>query len=279
MSALAFRRAGRAGLHGVLLAGAAVMLFPFAWMLLASLKSQPDILAHPLRPWPQPWTWSNYPTSWHAAPFARAYFNSVLIAAFVVGGTLLTAAMAAYGFARLRFRGSTALFVCFLATMMVPRQVTLIPTYWLMSRLGWVDNPLAIIVPGALFNPFAIFLLVQFVRAVPLELEEAALLDGASRWGVFWGVVLPNVRPGLAAVGIIVFLDTWNNFLYPLVFLNSPEKFTVPLLLAQFSSAHHIDYGQLMAGTAISVVPVLIVYAIAQRAIIESMAASGMGGR
>lgn len=267
-------------LHLVLATVGLAMVFPFVWMLLTSLKTLPQLLTAPRAFWPDPLTLGNYAESWSALPFATAYANSIYIAALTVAGTLLTSAMAGYAFARIPFRGSRAVFVLFLATQMIPKQVTLVPFYLLMSRLGWVDSHLALIVPAALANPFAVFLMRQFVLTLPRELDEAATIDGASRWRVFWSVVLPNLRPGLSALAIIVALDTWNNFLFPLVLLNSQDRFTVPLLLAAFRGQYgSINYGLVMAASAVATIPMLVVFVIAQRRIIGTMAMSGLGGR
>ncbi len=256
------------------------MVFPFLWMLLNSFKTLQQLLTRPLSFLPQPWLFSNYADSWHAMPFGQAYVNSLYIMALTVAGTLLTASMAAYGFSRFRVFGSRTLLVVFLATQMIPKQVTLIPFYLLMSKLGWVDSHLALIVPAMLANPFAIFLMRQFMMSLPVELEEAALLDGAGRIRVFWQIVLPNVRPGLGALAIITALDSWNNFLLPLILLNSQDKFTVPLLLAAFRGQYgNINYGLVMAASAISTIPMLIAFVAGQRRIVASLANAGMGGR
>src|SRR5215213_597195 len=266
--------AGAAALHLVLIAGALLMLFPFLWMLLTAFKDMPQSPQVPPHWLPNPWVWENFPESLTALPFGRAYVNSAYIVAVVVVATLLTASMAAYAFARIDFPGSQPLFILFLATMMVPRQVTIIPLYVIMAQIGWIDSHLAIIVPSALLNAFAVFLLRQFVKAIPIELEEAAILDGASRWTIYWTIILPLLKPGLAALAVLTFLDTWNNFFTPLIFLNSPQQFTVPLLLNQFRSQFSIDYGHLMSGSAIDIVPVMVVYVLGQLAIIESVAAA-----
>ena len=267
-------------LHVVLLLLGVCMVFPFIWMLLTSFKGLPQLLNHPLSLWPDPWRPRNFVDAWNDAPFARAYWNSIYIAALVVIGTLITASMAGYGFARIRFRGSRTLFVVFLATQMIPMQVTLIPFYFLMAKFGWVESHLSLIVPAALANPFAVFLMRQFMLSLPRELEEAAFVDGASRLRTFWSIVLPNVRPGLGALAIIVALGTWNNFLLPLVMLNSQQLFTVPLLLQSFQGQFgSINYGLIMAASAVSTVPMLIAFVVGQRQIINSMAASGLGGR
>ncbi|MET9066932.1 carbohydrate ABC transporter permease [Streptosporangium sandarakinum] len=273
------RRLGRIGLHVALTAGGLLMLFPFVWMLLTSFKGAHQMINTPLDWLPNPWRAQNYPDAFGTLPFAQAYWNSFYIAVLNVVLTLFTSAMAAYAFARIRFRGSGLLFGLFLATQMVPQQVTVVPLYLMLAELGWVDSHLALIVPGFV-NPFAVFLLRQFIRAVPIELEEAARIDGAGRWTIFWRIVLPNVRPGLGALGIIVFLASWNGFFFPLIFLNSPELATVPLLVSQFAGRYGAtDYGLILAASAISVIPMMIAFLIGQRRILNSMAMSGLGGR
>ncbi|WP_127125852.1 carbohydrate ABC transporter permease [Georgenia sp. SYP-B2076] len=272
--------AGRVALHAVLLVGGLLMVAPFLWMLLTSLKTLPQLLTDPLSLLPAPATTGNFAQAWQSLPFGRAYVNSIYIAVLVVAGTLVTAAMAGYAFARIPFRGAKVLFLVFLATQMIPKQVTLVPFYLLMARLGWVDSHLALIVPAALANPFAVFLMRQFVLSIPRELTEAATLDGAGQVRTFFSVILPNLRPGLGALSIIVVLDTWNNFLFPLVLLNSQELFTVPLLLASFQGQYGaVNYGLVMAASAVATVPMLIAFLLGQRRIIASMAASGLGGR
>lgn len=274
------RRLRRVVLHVVLTAAGITMVFPFIWMLVTSFKGLHQLLYAPLSLLPKPFTFENYIAAWRDAPFAQAYFNSIYIAVLVVAGTLLTASMAGYAFARIRFRGTRVLFILFLATQMVPMQVTLIPFYFLMAKFGWVNSHLSLIVPAALANPFAVFLMRQFVLSLPEELEEAARMDGAGRLRIFWSIVLPNLRPGLGALAIIVALSTWNNFLLPLVMLNSQGLFTVPLLLQSFRGQFgSVDYGLIMAGSAIATIPVLIAFVIGQRRILNSMAASGFGGR
>lgn len=267
-------------MHAGLIIAALAMVFPFIWMVLTSLKTLGQLLNAPLSLLPDPFTWDNYINSWNAVPFPLAYWNSAYIAALSVVGTLITSAMAGYAFARIKFRGSGVLFVIFLATQMIPKQVTLIPTYVVMSTLGWVDSHLSLIVPAMLVNPFAVFLMRQFILSLPIELEEAALIDGCGRLRTFFSVILPNLRPGLSALAIITALDAWNNFLLPLVLLNSSELFTVPLLLSQFQGQYAgVNYGLIMAASALSTIPMLIVFIIAQRQILNSMASSGLGGK
>lgn len=267
-------------LHLVLVIAGLAMVFPFLWMIVTSLKGLPQLLQDPLSFWPAPWTFSNFADAWNAVPFGRAYLNSLYIAVLSILGTLVTASMAGYAFARIKFRGSKAIFVVFLATQMIPAQVTLVPFYLLMSKMGWIDSHLALIVPAMMVNPFAVFLMRQFVLALPKELEEAAVIDGANRWRIFWSVILPNLKPGLGVLVIITALSVWNSFLFPLVLLNSPELYTVPLLLASFTGQFgSVNYGMVMAASAIATVPILIAFVIGQRRILNSMAASGLGGK
>jgi multiple sugar transport system permease protein len=270
----------RVGVHAGLLLTALVMAAPFFWMVLTSFKTLKQILKDPLSIWPQPFVLDNFTKAWNALPFDQAYVNSLYICALVVAGTLLTAAMAGYAFARLEFPGSRVLFILFLATQMVPKQVTIVPLYMLLARIGWIDSHLALIVPAALSSPFAVFLVRQFVRSIPIELEEAAMIDGAGRGRIFLSIILPNIGSALGALAIITALDVWNSFFYPLIFLNSTEKFTVPLLLSQFQGQYGgVNYALVMAASVISVLPMLIVFVIFQRRIVASMAQSGLGGR
>ncbi|MFJ4091036.1 carbohydrate ABC transporter permease [Kitasatospora sp. NPDC089913] len=266
-------------LHTGLVLGGLLMLFPFVWMVLTSFKGVSQMINEPLSWLPTPWRAQNYPDVLNEVPIGRAYWNSMYIAAITVAATLFTGAMAAYAFARIPFRGSGPLFGLFLATQMVPAQVTIVPLYIMLAKLQLIDSHLALILP-AIANPFAVFLLRQFIRAVPVELEEAARIDGAGRWTIFWRIVLPNIRPGLWTLGIIVFLASWNSYFFPLVFLNTSELFTVPLLLDSFNSQRGgIDYGLTAALSAMTVVPMLIAFLVGQRKILNSMASSGLGGR
>jgi multiple sugar transport system permease protein len=266
-------------LHILLAIGGLLMVFPFIWMVLTSLKDFSQAFLIPPSWIPNPWVWQNYPRSLQALPFGRAYFNSFYITAIVVTATLLTASMAAYAFAKIRFPGRELLFLLFLATLMIPYQVTIIPLFLLMTNIGWVDTHWALIVPPSLFNAFAVFMLRQFIRGIPKELEEAAIVDGANRGVIYWKIILPLLVPALSALGIFIFLGSWNSFFHPLIFLSTPDLFTVPLLLDQFRGQYTVDWTLLMAGSAIAVIPVLIVYIIGQRQIIEGITLTGLTGR
>jgi len=262
-------------LHAVLLIGAVAMALPFAWMLFSSFKPLGEIFIQPPKLLPQDWNVQGYRTALGGADFVRGFWNSTYIAVTVTVVSLLTSAMAAYAFARIEFRGRNALFMVFLATMMIPGQLTIIPLYIIMGWLGWVDTHAALIVPPALFNAFGVFLLRQYVRGIPVELEEAAQLDGASRVRTFVTIILPLLRTPLTALGIFTFLGQWNNFFTPLIFLNSSDKFTLPLLVNQFKGQFTSDWPALMAATTLLAAPMLILFAIAQRQIVDGIALSG----
>jgi multiple sugar transport system permease protein len=256
--------------------GALVMIMPFAWMLLASLKDLGQIYKVPPNWIPDPFVFQNYVNAWTSVPFDTGYLNSAIVTVTVVVVNLLTCSMAAYAFARIEFPFRHALFILFLATLMVPEQVTIIPLYIIIESVGLIDTLLSLIIPYALFNAFGVFLLRQFIKSLPVDLEEAAIVDGANRWTIYWRIILPLIRPALAAFGIFTFLFQWNNFFRPLVFLNSIDNYTVPLAINFFRGQYATDFALLMAGSAISIVPVLIVYAIGQRQIIEGIATTGM---
>lgn len=265
-------------LHIVLVLGACMMALPFVWMVLSSLKDLSQVFVVPPKWIPDPFIWSNYKDSLTALPFGRAYFNSFYINIIVVVSQLVTCSMAAYAFAKITFPFREPLFILFLATMMVPGQVTIIPLYLIMKNIGWLDTHLAIIVPSALLNAFGVFLLRQFFRGIPKEMEEAAIVDGANRWTIYARIMLPLIKPALSALGIFTFLGMWNNFFNPLIFLSSTDKFTVPMMLNLYRGMYSTDWTLMMAGASIALVPVLIVYIIGQKYIIEGVTLSGIKG-
>jgi multiple sugar transport system permease protein len=269
-------RLGSILLHAVLILVAMSMVVPLLWMVSTSLKDISQVFRIPPTWIPDPAVWSNYPDSWTALPFARAYFNSFYIAAIVVSSQLLTCSMAGYAFARINFPFRDTIFILFLATLMIPHQITIIPTYLIMRDLGWLDTHLALIVPPALFSAFGVFLLRQFIKSLPEELEESAILDGANRWRIYWQIIVPLIKAPLAALAIFSFLAQWNSFFNPNIFLTTPEKFTIPVLLNQFRGLYVTDWTLMMAATTLAVIPVLIIYLIGQRYIIEGVALTGL---
>lgn len=255
-------------------------IFPFVWMVSSGFKSAAEIFGSPSIV-PREWQWENFIEVFTYQPFARQYFNSLYIAVTVTAATLVVASLAGYALARLRFAGSALVGLFLVSALMVPEEVTIVPNFFLMRWAGFIDShwPL-ILLP--VFGPqgiMATFLMRQYFLALPKELEEAGKMDGLSRFGVWWRIALPMSRPALAAVAIITFLNSWNMFLEPLIFVSSLEKFTLPLALSNFTDPYGTPLWHLqLAATSLAVVPILIVYLIAQRQIIESFALSGVKG-
>jgi multiple sugar transport system permease protein len=256
--------------------GAIIMVVPFVWMLVTSLESTAQAFSIPPSFIPNPFMWGNYPQSFNALPFDLAYMNSAIVAVSVTFFQLITCSMAAYAFARIQFPGREIIFFAFLATMMIPFQLTIIPIFLTMKELGLLDTLLSLILPPALFSAFGVFLLRQFILGLPLELEEAAIVDGANRWKIFWQIIMPLLRAPLAALGIFAFIGQWNDFFRPLIMLNTPSNFTVPLMLSQFRGQYATEWTLVMAGSVIAVLPLLIVYILAQRHIIRGIAMTGL---
>jgi multiple sugar transport system permease protein len=272
------RRWGNLWLHVVLILGSVGMLLPFAWMLSTSLKTPPDIFTYPPLWIPDPIAWENYAATLEAIPFGRYYFNSMFVAVSVTVLQILTSSLAAFAFARLRFKGREPLFLLYLATLMIPFQVTMIPNFILVRYLGWFDSFQALIFPTA-FSAFAVFLLRQYFMGMPLELDEAARMDGAGSFRIWWQIIMPLSGPVLAALTIFTFLGSWNDFLWPLIVTNSVETRTIPVGLASFQGEFNTQWNLLMAGSVIALLPVLVIYFFAQKRFIEGITLSGMGGR
>jgi multiple sugar transport system permease protein len=267
--------AGSVLVHVVVYALAFATVAPFLWMALTSLKDLPEILVYPPRWIPEHMTLDNFVNAFEAAPFGRYYFNSVFVSLMVTCGQVITCSMAAYAFARLHFWGRDVLFYIFLGTMMIPGQVTMIPGFMVLHWLGWIDTYYALIVPG-LASAFGTFLLRQFFMTIPRDLEDAASLDGCSRFGVLWRIILPLSRPALATLAIFTFMGVFNDFLWALVVINSDEMKTVQLGLAIFRDRYQTDWGQLMAASVTATLPILIVFFAAQKYFIRGITLSGM---
>lgn len=261
-------------LHLFLMAGAFIMVLPFLWMVSTSLKTQSDVLKQfPPRLIPSTFMISNYSTALTSLPFDRFYFNSLFISSAVTIVQLFTSSLAAFAFARLRFRGRNALFFLYLIGLMIPFPVLIVPNFLMIRQLGWYDSYLALIVPPA-FSAFSIFLLRQYYRGLPMEYDEAARIDGASSLRIWWNIILPNSKPALAALGIFTFLGTWNDFLWPLVVTNSLEMRTIPVGLNSFQGQFSVRWELLMAASVVALIPVLIIYFFAQNWIIKGLSVS-----
>lgn len=253
------------------------MVGPFLWVISTSLKSYSELIMRPFAIIPEKILWINYLEVFKVVPFLLYIFNTVKISLLCTVGVLITSSMSAYAFARLRFPGRDLLFVVYLATMMIPRQVTLIPIFILMRDYNLVDTHAALILPS-LVNAYGTFLLRQFFLTVPMELEEAAIIDGCGYFGRFTRVLLPLSKPALATLGIFTLLLAWNDYLYPLVFINSPHKRTLTLGLAIFRGDVDIQWNLLMAGTFISILPMMVAFLLAQRYFVKGIALTGLKG-
>jgi len=263
--------------HLVLLPLALVMLVPLVWMVVTSVETLAETRHFPPVMVPSSVHLNNYTEVLRQAPFARWFLNSLLVTVAVVIGNLLFCSLAGYAFARIKFFGREVVFILVLATLMIPFQVILIPTFLIVRKLGLIDTLGALILPN-LASAFGIFLLRQFFRTLPVELEEAARIDGASRLGVLFKIVLPLSGPALATLAVVIFLWTWNDFLWPLVTIYSQKNMTLQLGLTTFQGAHSANTNLLMAANVMSMVPVLVLFFVAQRYFIRGIATTGLKG-
>ncbi len=271
----------KTGAYIFLTIGAVTMVGPFLWMVSTSLKNPGDVFSYSKVWWsewiPTKFVWQNYVQAWHVVPFAKFYLNSIFVSFAITLGQVATSAMAAYSFARLRFPGRDRLFFAYLATMMVPGAVTMIPVFILLEKLGWVDTFKAMILPS-MFTAYGTFMLRQFFMTLPRDLEDAAKIDGCSYTGIFWRIILPLSKPALATLTTFTFMGSWMSFMWPLIVMNTHEKFTLPIGLAYFQSLHGTDWTLLMAGSLMMILPILLVFMFNQRFFVEGIKLSGIKG-
>jgi len=285
----------KAAIHALLIVSSLTMLLPFLWMLSTSFRDTMEITRDPYGFVPRIFTpsfgepgtategqslglgrvFANYLEAWRSAPFGRYFLNTIFVALSCVIGVVVTSALAAYAFARMSFRGRDVIFMIFLAMMMVPEPVYLVPSFIIMARLQWLDTYYALIVPWTV-KVFAIFLLRQHFKTLPKDLFDAATIDGAGRFKVLWTIVMPLSRAILVTIVIFTIIGSWNSFLWPLVMTNSPQMRPIQIGLAAFSQEEGTEYGLMMAATTLSVLPLLLLYFFAQKQIISSLASSGM---
>lgn len=265
-------------MYSLLGAIAGVMLIPLVWLVSTSLKSPTeDIFQFPPRLWPAQPTWQNFAMVWETNPFGRYLLNSTIVAVLTVGMNLLFCSLAAYPLARLQFKGRDLIFTAIVSTIMIPFQIVMIPLYILAVQLGLRNTYLGVIFP-AIASAFGIFLLRQAFQGVPKELEEAARMDGCSELGLWWYVMLPAIRPALVTLAIFVFIGSWSDFLWPLIVLDRPEYYTLPLGVANLAGTFTLDWRLIAAGSVISVAPILLFFLIMQRYIVPTEAGSGVKG-
>jgi multiple sugar transport system permease protein len=257
----------------------AAMLLPLAWLVRSSLMQPGQIFIFPPQWIPNPWTFRNYPDALTAIPFFHYFFNTMLIVIPTVLGTLFSSSLAAFGFSRLNWPGRDLIFGALLSTLMLPYIITLLPTFLLWSKIGLTNSYMPLIVPHWLgFHVFYIFLLRQFFKNLPRELDEAAIIDGAHVLQVFWFIALPLSRPALIVVAILSALFAWNDFLDPLVYISDGDKYTLALGLTQFTGLFTSQWNLLMAATTVIIVPVLLVFFLTQRYFIAGVTMSGLKG-
>ena len=253
----------------------AVML-PFIWMIVTSLKSPTEVFAYPPTWIPKEFQWSNYLEMWNKAPFGRYFMNSAIVAICVTIGQLTSCVLAAFAFARMDFKGKNTMFMIFLSTTMISSQVTLVPTYLVMRTLDWIDSYQALIVPF-LANAFGVFMLRQSFRTIPKELEEAAKLDGCSRFRFLWQILIPLSKPILASQALFTFMGNWNSYQWPLIITNQDSMRTLQIGLRYFVSGEgSTQWGIYMAAALVVTLPVIVIYFLVQKTFVESMASTGL---
>ncbi len=268
---------GRSGTYVLLIVMSAATVFPFVWMLGTALKSPQEIFAYPPTLWPDELRWENFATVLQRVPFLRFYLNSLLVTSLITFWQVATSALAGYAFARLEFPFKNVVFTIYIATLIIPNQVTMLPLFLMVSRFGWIDTYQGLTVPF-LASAFAVFFLRQFFQTIPRELEEAALVDGASRRRILFQIVLPLARPALATITLFIFLSEWDNYLWPLIVTNSQVMRTLPIGLRFFVEESGGQLHLMMAGAVMAVVPILLIFFMAQRQFIEGIAMTGSKG-
>jgi multiple sugar transport system permease protein len=256
---------------------AATMVIPFVWMLSGSLKTETTLFSVPFKIIPENPRWENYVNVWTRVPYGLFYINTAKISVLATIGQLAVCSLGAYALARINFPHREKIFMLFLATMMIPNQITMIPQYQLLSVMG-LTNKHAAIVLLKLFSPFGVFLLRQFFLSIPMELSESARIDGCNEFGIYSRIVLPLSKPAIATLTVLTFMGAWNDFLMPLIYLNSKELFTLQLGVRYFQQVYGTEYTLVMAATSLSLIPVIIIYLFAQRYFIEGVAATGLKG-
>ena len=271
------RRLSTAGYYAVSIVLAVIALIPFLWMISTSLKSRGALMSIPIEWIPAEPTLDGYAKVFSRFPFLRTIGNSLLISVAYTLITLISASMAAFAFAKLRFRGSGAILSVYIATMMIPTQVTMIPLFVVMNRLGLIDSYASVILPS-MFKPFAVFLLVQQMKTIPNDYIDAARIDGAGLFQTYRKVALPLCIPTLATLAVTTFMESWNDYLWPLLMLTDRNKMTLPIALSTLNGQYSTEYNVLMAGSLISMVPIIIIYIAAQKQFKSGLMAGGIKG-
>lgn len=273
----AIKTIGRVALYIVLLLFAAFALLPFFWMLSSSLKLDNEVFRYPMRWIPETFHWENYILIWQRVPLLTYFKNTTIVAVAVTFMQLLTSSFAAYAFAKLRFKGRDVLFLCYIATIAVPWQVYMLPQFIMMRSIGLYDTIWALVVLQS-FSAFGVFLMRQFYLGIPGELNEAARIDGLSEYGIWARIMLPLAKPAIATLTIFTFVNTWNDYMGPLIYLTKDQNKTIQVGLRRFIQAYTSDYHLIMAASLCSLIPVTIVFLFLQRYFIEGIATTGIKG-
>jgi multiple sugar transport system permease protein len=257
---------------------AITMIFPFYWMVSSSLKTEVEIFLVPPKWLPIPPQWNNYVYVFQQVNFGRYTYNSLKLGVLWTLGVILSSSWAAYGFARVRFWGRDTLFIITLAAMMIPGQVTMIPMFLLMNKIGWVNTHYPLWVPAWFGSAFGIFLMRQYFLTIPQELCDSAKIDGCTHFGIFWRIMMPLSKPALASLALLSFMGSWNNLLGPVIYLYDESLFTLPLGLTRFSGMYVTYWAYTMAGATITVIPILIVFIFTQQYFVRGVVLSGLKG-
>ena len=268
---------GGAGYYIVAVLLAVIALVPFVWMISTSLKSRGALMSIPIEWIPAEPTLDAYGEVFSRFPFLKTIGNSLFITCSFTLLTIISASMAAFAFAKIRFRGSRLVLGLYLATMMIPTQVTMIPLFVVMNKLGLIDSYASVILPG-IFKPFAVFMLVQQMRAIPEDFLDAARIDGAGIFRVYRSIALPMCAPTIATLAVTTFMESWNDYLWPLLMLTDRNKMTLPIALSTLNGQYNTEYNVLMAGSLISMIPIVIIYLCAQKQFKNGLMAGGIKG-
>lgn len=255
-----------------------ISLFPFFWMIRSSLMTKTDIFATPMKWWPEVIQWSNYSEALTQVPFLKYFMNSLFLVVVNIIGKLLSSSLVAFGFARIDFKGKNVLFGVVIATMMIPWSVLLIPQFMLWNVVGLYNTYYPLTVPAFFLDGFYIFLLRQFFQTIPRDYDEAAILDGASYFKIYWKIMMPLCKPSLMTVCVFTFMNTWNDFMGPMIYLKDVDKNTVSLGLQQFISQYTTEWHYMMAAATVAIVPMILMFFFAQRYFIEGMTFAGVKG-
>lgn len=262
--------------HVLLLLVGAFFLFPFIWLIDTSLKNDLQIFIFPPQWIPKPIMFSNYTRALTTIPFMHYVSNSFKVVIFAVLGNVISAPAIGYAFSRLHWRGRDKVFILVLATMMLPFQITMIPLYSMYVKIGWVNTYLPLVVPDFFGKAFFIFLMRQFFLSIPEDILEAGRIDGASEFRIYWQLILPLAKPAVVTVGLFAFIWSWTDFLGPLIYLTDSEKWTISIGLSQFTSSHGLDWALLMAGSAMFMLPMIILFIFMQKVFIEGITMTGL---